>query len=142
MEEVISQRLASLRKHLGERLESKLTTADVGEKAGLKAHKVYNLENGLNGTTISLVCLLLYYRSEGYNIDWILTTDNSRIPMMLSNGVELLQISEQINDISQHLASGYAKLNTQLRELGYIPLSDETLKEGESAVPESTGFIL
>ena len=82
---------------------------------------MYRLETGLLGTTHNLVDLLLFYRSHGYNLDWIMMPDNSRIPMMLSSGKELLKISDQIHQLSRLLNKGYTDLTTQLRELGYEP---------------------
>ena len=141
MADVISERLINLRKHLGERLGTKLTTQDVGEKCGLEKHKVYRLENGLGGNTHALVDLLLFYRSHGYNLDWIMMPDNSRIPMMLSTGNELMKISNQIHQLSRLLNKGYTELTTQLRELGYEPFDDKELSGAETELPEASSLL-
>lgn len=141
MADVIGERLINLRKHLGERLGIKLTTQDVGEKCGLEKHKVYRLETGLLGTTHNLVDLLLFYRSHGYNLDWIMIPDNSRIPMMLSSGKELLKISDQIHQLSRLLNKGYTDLTTQLRELGYEPFDDKDLPGSETELPEAASLL-
>lgn len=141
MADVISMRLISLRKHLGERLGTKLTTQDVGEKCGLEKHKVYRLENGLGGNTHALVALLLFYRNHGYNLDWIMMTDNSRIPMMLSTGNELMKISDQIHQLSRLLNKGYNDLTTQLRQLGYEPFDDKELPGSETELPEAASLL-
>jgi hypothetical protein len=139
--EGISERLISLRKHLGERLGTKLTTQDVGSQCGLEKHKVYRLENGLLGTTAALVSLLNFYRGHGYNLDWILMPDNSRVPMMLSSGNELLKISEKIHQLSRLLNEGYNDLNTHLRELGYERFDDNDLSGKESDVPVASELL-
>lgn len=121
MEELISQRLVKLRKHLGERLGHELAQADLAEQAGIKDYMYQRLETGLRGTTLTLVTLLNFYRTQGYNLDWILTPDNSRIPMMISVGNELLQLSQEMMEVSQLLEQGYTKLNGRLRLMGYQP---------------------
>jgi hypothetical protein len=141
MADVISERLINLRKHLSDRLGTKLNTQDVGEKCGLEKHKVYRLENGLGGTTHALVALLLFYRGHGYNLDWILFEDNSRIPMMLSSGNELLKISDQIHKLSRLLNKGYEDLTNQLRQLGYEPLEDKVLSGSEVDMPEAAELL-
>lgn len=141
MADVISERLINLRKHLGERLGTILTTQDVGEKCGLEKHKVYRLEKGLNGNTHALVALLLFYREHGYNLDWIMMADNSRIPMMLSSGNELMKISNQIHQLSSLLKKGYTELTTQLRELGYEPFDDKDLADPEPDFPQASTLL-
>lgn len=141
MADVISERLVNLRKHLSERLGTKLSTQDVGEKCGLEKHKVYRLETGLGGSTHALVALLLYYRTHGYNLDWILFNDNSRIPMMLTSGNELLKISNHIHQLSRLLNKGYEDLTTQLRELGYEPFEDDTLAGRDSDLPGADSLL-
>ena len=132
MADAISERLIQLRKHLGDRMETKMSTQDVGDQCGLEKHKVYRLENGLLGNTHSLVALLLFYRSKGYNLDWILLDDNSRAPMMLSSGSELLRISDKIYQLSKLLNQGYTDLTDQLRTLGYEPFDNSVLSGKES----------
>lgn len=141
MADVVSERLLNLRKHLGERLGTKLTTQDVGEKCGLEHYKVYRLETSLGGTTHALIALLLFYRSHNYNLDWILYEDNSRIPMMLSSGNELLKISDQIHQLSRLLSKGYTELSTQLRELGYEPADDADSTAVESDLPTADSLL-
>lgn len=140
MGEEISARLTALRKHLGERLNEKLTMELVAERSNLTEQQVYRLEHGLNGTTVSLLGLLQFYSSHGYNVNWIVCADNSLTPMLLSNGTGLQQIAETIQEVSDGLESGYAKLNAQLREIGYRPLTRETAVESD--MPEAVGLAL
>ena len=140
MGEEISLRLVGLRKHLGERLKEKLTMEIVAERSNLTEQQVYRLEHGLNGTPLSLLGLLQFYGSHGYNINWIVCADNSLIPMLLSNGKGLQQIAEIIQDMNGCLESNYNKLNAKLREIGYQPLSRET--QVESDMPEAVGLAL
>jgi len=142
MGEEISARLMTLRKHLGERLGEKLTMEAVAERSGLTKQQVYRLEDGLNGTTFSLMGLLQFYSSHGYNVNWVVCADNSRTPMVLATGTELQQIGETILEINRDLEVGRAKLTSQLRELGYIPLSDGHSTPVESEIPEAVGLVL
>ena len=121
---VIAQRLNNLRKHLGERLGEKLTLDDVAAKAGIEDYKMVRLEQG-KGSWDSLISLLLFYRTQGYNLDWILFPDNSKIPMMLSSNDDVLVISELIKKLSNRLQQDYSDLTAHLTKLGYSPLEDK-----------------
>lgn len=138
MEELISQRLIKLREHLGERLGQELTQADLAEKAGIKDYIYRRLETGLKGTIVTLITLLDFYRIQGYNLDWILVPDNSRLPMMISEGNELLQLNEEMMQMSQILTQNYTKLNSRLRLLGY----QAHLVEDEAEMPVPVGLEL
>ena len=142
MGEEISARLTTLRKHLGDRLGEKLSMELVAERSHITEQQVYRLEHGLNGTTVSLLSLLQFYSSNGYNLNWIINADNSRASMMISNGNQLQQIGELILQISQGLASGHANLNALLREIGYIPLEESHKTPVESDVQEAVGVTL
>ncbi len=136
---VIAQRLISLRKHLGERLGPKLTIQDVADKAGIEGHKMIRLEHG-RGTSETLITLLLYYRTQSYNLDWILFPDNTTIPMMLSSGEDLLVVSEMIHKFRQRLDQDYSEITAQLNVLGYSPLDDTRFTESVTDAPEVFDF--
>lgn len=121
---VIAQRLISLRKHLGERLGEKLTIDDVADKAGIEDYKMVRVEHG-KGSWESLIKLLLFYRSHGYNIDWILFPDNTNLPMMLSSADNLLVFSELMMKLSNRLQVDFLEITTQLKEMGYSPLDSK-----------------
>ncbi len=140
---IIAQRFISLRRHLGERTNTRLTVQDVADQAGIAHQKMGRLEHGKGGWE-SLIQLLLFYRSQGYNIDWILVPDNATIPMMLPSGGNLLVISEMIQKLSQQLAHDHTKISNELRKLGYIPLEDKPLSSAsmdlDAGTPEVFDF--
>lgn len=138
----VSQRLGKLRKHLGERLGKELTLAELSEMSGVRDNMIQRMESGLKGSTQTLVTLLTFYRSYNYNLDWILTGDNSQIPMMLSDINELQQISEDMMELSEQLQEGYAKLNDRLRNMGYQPFERKRLVESEAGLPSPVGLAL
>ena len=121
---VISQRLVGLRKHLGEQQGGKLTIQDIADKAGIPEYKMIRLEHG-KGTIDSMMILLLYYRTQGYNLDWILFPDNTSIPMRVASGDDVLVISEMIKKLTNRLQEDYSELTTHLTRLGYSPLDDK-----------------
>lgn len=131
---VIAQRLIGLRKHLGERLGDKLTLDDVAEKSGIEDYKMVRIEHG-KGSWESLIKLLLFYRTHGYNIDWILFPDNTNLPMMLTSADDLLVFSELMTKISNRLQEDYSEITTQLRELGYSPLKSNRLTPSDVETP-------
>lgn len=139
MEEVICQRLIALRKHLGERLGERLTVAWVAEKIGVTHQTIYRLEVGLKGSTGSLVSLLMFYHSQGYNLEWILSSDNSRISMMTATAGQLKKIGERINEISQYLAVNYQQLSQQMAEIGYLPLDTSEVESDD--IPAMPGLV-
>lgn len=136
---IIAQRLTNLRKHLGERRGEKLTIQDIAAKAQIPEHKMMRLEHG-KGTSESLISLLLYYRTQGYNLDWILCPDNINIPMILASGEVLLVISEMIQKLSSRLHQDYSAINAQLKELGYSPLEDKHFAPSGAGLPEVFDF--
>ena len=136
---IIAKRLISLRKHLSERLNDKLTIPDVAHKSGIPEHKMIRLERG-KGAMDSLITLLLYYRTQGYNIDWMLFPDNTNIPMMLSSGDELLVISELVQKLSNRLHEDYLEISAHLTKLGYSPLEDKQFASSEVGTPEVFDF--
>lgn len=136
---IIAQRLVSLRKHLGERQGGKLTIQELADKLGMPEYKMIRLEHG-KGTSESLITLLLYYRTQGYNLDWILFPDNAQIPMMLSSGNDLLIISEMIQKLSHRLKDDYAEITGQLKQMGYSPLEDKVFASSGAEAPEIFDF--
>ena len=136
---IIAQRLVGLRKHLGERQGSNLTIQDVADKLGIPQYKMIRLEHG-KGAMDSLVTLLLFYRSQSYNLDWILFPDNTTIPMMLSSGDDLLIISELIKRLSNRLQQDYSEITGQLAKLGYSPLEDKHFTGSSAGTPEVFDF--
>lgn len=141
MTDRISQRLVKLRKHLGERQNHELTQMDIAAKCGIAYNKIQRLENGLKGSMDTLIGLLLFYRDQGYNLDWILVDDNEPIPMMILGGNELLEISEEMKQMSQLMDLGYKNLNGRLRKLGYQPLEDKPTVRDESIANEAAGVF-
>ena len=138
--DVVAQRLSSLRKHLGDRLDEKLTVQDMAERIGMAGHAMGRMEQG-KGTPESLIVLLLYYRTQGYNLDWILLPDNTHIPMMLSSGQDQLILNELILRMSQQLNGAYAAINAQLNTLGYFPLTnDPFVASPDTNTPEAFDF--
>ena len=128
---VIAQRLVNLRKHLGERQGSKLTIQDIAEKAGIPEYKMIRLEHG-KGSWDSLITLLLFYRTHGYNLDWILFPDNDQIPLILSSADDVQVISEMIKRLSKRLQGDYSELTTHLTKLGYSPLGDKQFENSDT----------
>lgn len=139
MDEVISERLVALRKHLGERLGERLTVAWVAEQIGVSHQAVYRLEDGLKGTTMSLVTVLMFYSSHGYNLEWILATDNSRLSMMVATANQLQKIGERIREINQYLSVNYQQLTQQMAEIGYLPLDSAAVESDE--IPTTSGLV-
>lgn len=131
---VIAQRLVNLRKHLGERQGGKLTLQDIAEKTGIPEYKMVRLEHG-KGSWDSLITLLLFYRTQGYNLDWILFPDNDQIPLMLSSADDVLVISEMIKKLSNRLQDDYSELTAHLTRLGYSPLDDKQFVPSDAEAP-------
>ncbi|GAB3788590.1 hypothetical protein GCM10028818_55430 [Spirosoma horti] len=140
--DIVSERLVTLRKHLGERLGQELTMQSLAEKADLKYDFLKRLESGLKGSMDSLLTLVRYYHSQGYNLDWILLADNSEVPMISFSGGELLKIENDVNELAQTLNQSYAKISSRLRTLGYHPSMNTALAESSPDVHEPAGFAL
>ncbi|UHG94698.1 hypothetical protein [Spirosoma oryzicola] len=142
MEEIISQRLIKIRKHLGDRLGHELTVLELSELSGIKNYTIQRIESGLKGTTTTLVTLLNFYRSHGYSLDWILSADNARIPMIVASGIELQEVGEMIQNLNRCLTDGYDVLSTRLRSMGYDQLKDVATSENQSKMPDAIGLSI
>jgi len=123
---VVSQRLMFLRKHLGESLGLELTLPMLAERCGLTDYFIQRLENGLKGNMHSLLKLLLYYRSQGYSLDWILVTDNSQIPMIVPAGEALFNLNNEVLKLSQVLHKSYTGISEKLHTMGYHSLDSKS----------------
>ncbi|GAB3220165.1 helix-turn-helix domain-containing protein [Spirosoma arcticum] len=132
--QVIAQRLNSLRKHLGERLGENLTLEVLASKSGVEHQKMVRIEHG-KGSWESLIKLLVFYRTHGYNLDWILFPDNTNLPMILTSGDELLMFSELMLKVSNRLQEDYSQMTGHLRELGYFTLDKKRFTPSEVETP-------
>ncbi|GAA4459255.1 hypothetical protein GCM10023189_32640 [Nibrella saemangeumensis] len=141
IEALVAQRLVSLRSHLSERLGTNLTLIDAAERAGIPPYKMQRLESG-KGSWETLITVLTFYRSQGYNLDWILLPDNSNAPMVVPSGNDLLVINDMVVKFSKRLESEYRELSTQLRQMGYIPLEDKIIPSAETDTPMPAEFDL
>ncbi|GAA4464809.1 hypothetical protein GCM10023189_44580 [Nibrella saemangeumensis] len=125
---LIGPRFLMLRRHLGERLGENLTLEDLAQKTGLTKNQVFYMERDMSGTSDSLATLLTFYRSHGYNLDWILNpTQGKKLPMVITAGKDLLAIVQQIGGLSKVLQDNYEDLSTKLLELGYQPMENELI---------------
>ncbi len=140
--DIVSDRLVYLRKHFGERLGQELTIQSLAEKADLKYDFLKRLENGLKGNMDSLLTLIRFYHSQGYNLDWILLADNTEVPMIVLSGEELLKVENDVNELAQVLTESYTRISRRLRTLGYHPPLSKPLVESGSDILEPSGFSL
>jgi transcriptional regulator with XRE-family HTH domain len=133
--DIISDRLIHLRKHLSNRLGEDLSIQDVADKCGLNKQMVYRLEHGLKGSTESLVAILTFYRSHGYNLDWIIREHNQNIPLMVPSGKDLVAISQTLADFSELLNERAQLLAVQIRKLGYSSFDPLSESSGDIMLP-------
>ena len=122
--EIVGKRLINVRKDLSRRLGEELSVSDAALKMGLERHTLSRLENGLKGTTESLVIVLRFYRKHGYNQEWILEEDNSNTPLILPKGNQLLAVYQTLTEIDKLLATKKEELTQQLNILGFTPPND------------------
>ena len=139
---LVAQRFTSLRRHLSHRLGGDLLTMqDISVKSGIPADKVVRLERG-KGSWESLLTLLLFYRNQGYNLDWILFPINESVPMLLSSGAELLRITEMVRLLSNRLQTDYNQITKELTAMGYTPLDNELSPAGTGSAEVPLTFDL
>lgn len=140
--EIVSQRLVYLRKHLGDRLGQELTLPILADKCGLTDYFIQRLESGLKGNMHSLLTLLLYYRSQGYSLDWMLVPDNSQIPMIVPSGEALFSLNNAVLSLSQLLAKSHSTLNEKLHIMGYHSLDGKLMDEATVESLEPMGLVV
>jgi len=77
MNKIVGHRLAFLRDELSKG-HDKWSQGRVAEATGLEQNQVSRLELG-KGTIEGFITLLLFYRSKGYNLNWIISEDNKTV---------------------------------------------------------------
>lgn len=140
IKEKVAQRLVMVRKHLGNRLGEDLTAKEVASQCGLQDYTLNRLEDGLRGSTESLVILLRFYRKHGYNQDWILEDDNQSAPMIIPVGRDLITISQTLSEIEEFVGSKKEQLSDQLRRLGFVSVDGSASPKADLVVPDSNSI--
>lgn len=126
---IVSDRLAQLRKNLGDRLGRPLTIQGLADRSGVKTNAIQRLEDGLKGNFEALLTILLYYRGQGYSLDWILVPDNRDIPMTMTPGEDLLKVNNAILDMSKMLNEKYQSISQHLRAIGLESINASVLPD-------------
>jgi hypothetical protein len=73
-------RLIDLRKALSKDSGEEWTPARLAKESGLSEKVINGLEDS-TGSMPNLTKLLTFYHNKGFNVKWVITTDNSSIPM-------------------------------------------------------------
>ncbi len=69
----LADRLKTIRSELG------LSQADLAELFKVSQTQISRLESGLGSSPENLIKILQYYNSKGYNLEWIISEDNSSV---------------------------------------------------------------
>jgi len=99
--EELGKRLTELRKALSRDSAEDWTQPRLGKELGLTQNAIHRLEHG-NGSIVNLSLLVDFYHIKGYNIQWVMALDNSKLRMYRADKApdqELLQALENLNKI-------------------------------------------
>ena len=114
----VGRRLATIREELGRAYgEIEWSQTAVAQKTGLTQNTITRMEHGMPGRVENWLKVLMLYQSRGYNINWMLTDNNSL--------TSKFQLDEAIHSQSGHLREQMLK---HLDEL------DQTLNEKIEAI--------
>ena len=97
----MGKRLLELRKALSRDSGEEWTQPRIAQELGLTQNAIHRLEYG-GGSIENLGNLLDFYHLKGYNIQWVMVSDNSSIRMYRDDKVsdqELLQALEKLTQL-------------------------------------------
>jgi len=100
----MGKRLLELRKVLSRDSGEEWTQPRIAQELGLTQNAVHRLEYG-GGSIENLGKLLDFYHFKGYNIQWVMVSDNRSIRMYRDDKVsdqELLQTLEKLTKLINH----------------------------------------
>ena len=89
----IGKRLVEFRKTLTRDSGQEWTQPRIAQELGLSQNAIHRLEHG-SGSMENLSLILDFYHNKGYNVQWVMVADNSKIRMYLDDKAsdkELLQ---------------------------------------------------
>ena len=97
----IGRRLAELRKALSRDTGQEWTQPRIARQLGVSSNMIHRLEYG-GGSLENLGKLLDFYHQQGFNIQWVMVSDNTSIGMYRPDSAseqELRQTLEKLNKI-------------------------------------------
>lgn len=116
---IIGKRLALLREELSGAGGEKWTQTMVADETGLTKNMIGQMERSGAGGIEIFVTYLLFFHQRGYNINWIILPDNSRVTKMQLGAqikaVELQAVVNQFENIKQVIVR---ELDNALKSLG------------------------
>lgn len=87
-QEYLGQRFKYLRKYYSQtilNLDQDITQTELAAKCGLTQNKIHHLEDGGKGRIETFLAVLNFYVGIGFNPLWVITPDNSDIPVFIKN---------------------------------------------------------
>ena len=106
----VGQRLVIIREELGRfQGEHAWSQAQVAQRTGLTQNIIHRMENGKGGQIENWLKVMALYEQEGYNLNWILTENNSLVSKLQLHDAtqdagacvraKLLQKLDQYNEV-------------------------------------------
>jgi transcriptional regulator with XRE-family HTH domain len=77
MKKILGERFTELREDLASRTGEKWPMRKVAQAAGITQNMIERIEAGRGGMMETYVALFNFYFEKGYNLNWLLVTDNS-----------------------------------------------------------------
>jgi len=105
----VSKRLKLIRSEL------KISQRNLEKLLGLTLRSVSRLEDGEGGSMVNFFALIWYYSEQGYNIDWMLSYDNSNYfkkRTAPSNGID----PKLFNTLFSNLERSAKEFNEYIKE--------------------------
>jgi transcriptional regulator with XRE-family HTH domain len=121
----VGKRLVILREELGRfHGEHAWSQARVAQRAGLTQNIIHRMENGKGGQIESWLKVMALYEAEGYNLNWIMTENNSLVSKLqlqeATQGASATVRAELLKKLDQ-----YGEVhNRELGELRKLLLTD------------------
>lgn len=93
----VGRRLATIREELGRFYgDHNWSQTAVGNMIGLTQNIITRMEHGKGGLMENWLKVLNLYESQGYNLKWILTEDNSQVSKLVINESTIGQVRDDL----------------------------------------------
>lgn len=103
----IGKRLVEFRKTLTRDTGEEWTQPRIAQELGLSQNAIHRLEHG-SGSMENLSRLLDFYHNKGYNVQWVMVSDNSKVRMYLDDKASDQEVMQSLQNLTKIIISKFA----------------------------------
>jgi transcriptional regulator with XRE-family HTH domain len=108
MKQILGERISELREDLQKRTSEKWPMSKVAVEVGITQNMIERVERGQGGSIETYMLLFNFYQSRGYNLNWLMLSDNSgHIKYALDEGntIDIEKVLIKVENLKNQLVS-------------------------------------